>query len=131
MSAWGVGSFENDDALDWIAILEECDDLSVIEDSLRSVIDAEDYIELPESAGAVAAAEVIASVIGKAIDGLPPEIETWITNVNPKVTVKLKQLATRAIKRVKRKSEMQELWQESDHSLQWEAAMLDLESRLK
>lgn len=43
MGAWGYGSFENDDALDWLAELE---DVSQLEEALDAVItNGGEYIE--------------------------------------------------------------------------------------
>ncbi|RYD32347.1 MAG: DUF4259 domain-containing protein [Verrucomicrobiaceae bacterium] len=45
MGAWGAGSFENDDALDWIAALAESNDTSILEEAFSSVTDGEDYLD--------------------------------------------------------------------------------------
>ena len=58
MGTWGVGSFGNDNAADWIWELEEADDLSVVEAAIARVLDGVDeLVESPEAEEAIAAAE--------------------------------------------------------------------------
>ena len=48
MGAWGSGNFENDDAMDWVADLEETRNLKLVKQTLREVLDAGDgYLEAP------------------------------------------------------------------------------------
>lgn len=53
MGAWGIKSFENDDASDWLYDLEESDDPSVIQKALQ--LDMA-YLEAPECCNALASA---------------------------------------------------------------------------
>lgn len=48
MGAWGVGSFENDDAMDFIAELQ-AGGISVVRDALQEVAElgTDDYLEAP------------------------------------------------------------------------------------
>jgi hypothetical protein len=73
MAAWGTGSFENDDAADWLAELGTIapDDLTQI---FVQAADNPGYLEAPAASVVVAAAEVIAALNGSAIQGVPPEI---------------------------------------------------------
>ena len=47
MGAWGVGTFENDDASDWVYQLEEAGDLDLVEVTLQAAADPEAYLEAP------------------------------------------------------------------------------------
>ena len=58
MGAWGVGIYDNDDAADWVAELED-GGLAVVSAALSTIVDG-DYVEAPEGARAVAAADVVA-----------------------------------------------------------------------
>ena len=47
MGAWGVGTFENDDASDWAYQLEEAGDLDLVQVTLAAAADPEAYLEAP------------------------------------------------------------------------------------
>lgn len=75
MGAWGYGSFENDDALDWLA---ELDDVSQLDEALDSVIEHGDgYIEADDGWIAIAAGEMVAALNGHGSDALPEETLNW------------------------------------------------------
>ena len=79
MGAWGTGSFENDDAMDWVADLEGSDDLAIVVETLSRVADAgDDYVETPEGAAAVAAAEVVAALLGASGPTVTDEVREWV-----------------------------------------------------
>ena len=65
MPGWGSGSFENEDAQNFLERLNSCriDDLKVI---LARAADQDGYLEAPESGSAVAAAEVVAALVAAA-----------------------------------------------------------------
>ena len=71
MGAWGTGSFENDDAANWIAELG-----TIVPDHLAQILvqaaDYPSYLEAPASRIAVAAAEVIAALNGSPAQEAPP-----------------------------------------------------------
>ena len=63
MGAWGINTFENDDAADWFA--EYCDEPNeeLLFDAFSTVNGiGDDYLEAPESSVALAAAEVVAAL---------------------------------------------------------------------
>src|SRR5258706_1655777 len=76
MGAWDVGSFDNDDAEDWAAEFEESPSMSSVIESLERAI-ASRYVEAPEGAIAIAAAEVVAAVAGSPSPTLPEGIAAW------------------------------------------------------
>lgn len=128
MGAWGAGSFDNDDALDWLDALEERGRLA-IEDALRAAAEAgESYLEAPEASIAVAAAEVAAALHGRPAADLPGEVEAWV-KLNPAPGADLRELARAAVRRVRQESELRELWEETDPA-DWYAALDDLLRRL-
>lgn len=129
MGAWGAGSFENDDALDWLAELAGRDDWSVVERALQEVVEATDYLEAPLCSSAVAAAEVVAAGIGTPTSNLPDEISEFI-QVAPRPDLELVKTAMLVIDRILNDSELLELWQESDKFESWVQAARDLKRRL-
>src|SRR3954454_23069178 len=81
MGAWGTGPFENDDALDWVFDWEDADDLSPARDVLSDAMLADDHLEAPEGSRAVAAAQVVAVLVGAApSDTLPDELRSWVAS---------------------------------------------------
>lgn len=131
MGAWGVRNFENDEAMDWVAELEQSEDASVIEEALRFVAEGRDeYVEAPEACRALAAAEVVAALNGVGSPDLPDKIKQWISR-HPVGDQSLSRLALRAVKRVKTASELKELWDESENVAEWYGVIRDLEARLK
>jgi hypothetical protein len=127
MAAWGTGSFENEDAAGWLAKLGTLtpDDLSQI---FVQAADNPNYLEAAAASVVVAAAEVIAA-LGSPTPALPPEIIEWTTN-RPASTPELKALAVRALERVRRNSELKDLWLEADGLNDWIAAIQDLQTRV-
>jgi len=142
MGGWGTGSFENDDAQDFLGQLKSLriDDLRAI---LARAADHDDYLEAPESSVTVAAAEVVAALVisaqGAAAteEALPPaaprQITDWIKTSEHKAGAPpdLVDLARRAVERVRINSELKDLWLEADGLNDWNAALRGLEERLR
>jgi hypothetical protein len=128
MEAWGTGSFENDDAADWLAELGTIapDDMAQI---FLQAAENPGYLEVPASSVVVAAAEVIAALNGSPAEEVPPEIVKWTTNRQAS-TQELKALALRALERVRKNSELKDLWLEADGLNDWIAAIQDLQTRV-
>ena len=128
--AWGTGSFENDDALDWVADCTDAKDIAPVARALSAVMKSE-YIEAPDGSAAVAAAEVIAAALGKPSPNLPSELRTWTQKHLSDKLAQLAPLAKKALVRIQDSeiSELKQLWSEGD-SKKWAAAIAELSSRL-
>jgi len=132
--AWDMGSFDNDDALDWVWELESSNDFSVVRMALSAVANNDSYIQAPTGSAAIAAAEVVAALLGNAHPQLPPEIVAWVDGRSHTEDDELVGLAKKAIAAVQRpsKSELAQLWGESGQYLaDWKAGLSDLEQRLQ
>ncbi len=132
--AWDVGSFDNDDALDWVWELSESDDLSIIEDSLQAAVESTDYLEAPTGSIAVAAAEVVAALRGKPGSKLPPEVSEWTNAHKLAISDALLRIARTAVAQVRNaeSSELAQLWSDSDEMASlWHAELDDLLERLE
>lgn len=129
MGGWGTGSFENDDAQDWLAELASLsvDDLKPL---LSRAADSSDYLEAPESSVAVAAAEAVAALKDAPSQAVPREIADWARRAKGGSTPDLIDLAFRAVQRVRTNSELKDLWLENEGLNEWSAALRDLEQRL-
>jgi hypothetical protein len=134
MPGWGAGSFENEDAQNFLARLGSLgtDDLRQI---LSRAADQEDYLEAPESGVAVAAAEIVAALVAAAKDetassSTPRQIFDWLSKSEGGAPPDLVDLARRAVERVRTNSELKDLWLEAEGLNEWSAALRNLEERL-
>jgi hypothetical protein len=137
MGTWATGAFGNDFALDWAQDLQESKDLFFIEDTLNNVLSADSahYLEAPFGAEGLAAIEVLARLYGKPgeQDEDSAEIDAWVAEVSKKVKRRtdLIDKALRAIEHIlSERSELRELWQDSDEYDNWRAAVDDLKARI-
>ena len=132
--AWGTGSFENDDALDWVWELEASTGSRVLDAALESAADAESYIEAPSGSYVIAAAEVLAVLVGKPSEGLPPEVMVWTKKQSFKPSSELLKTARLALANVmdEDRSELAQLWSDSgDLYQEWRSQLNDLSGRLE
>lgn len=131
MGAWDPTSFGNDTANDWAYDLESCIDTSYIDATLQRVVDAgEDDIDGSDAEMAIAAAEVIAWLLGnpKPVNAYTEKIAAWVSAHPFQPSPALIQKAVFVLDRIQREpSELPELW-EGDH--EWLEAMAELRSRL-
>jgi hypothetical protein len=129
--ASNVGSFDNDDALDWVDGLERAGS-SVLATTLREVDAKAEYVEAPQCSVALAAAEVVAAAHGHPAAQLPAPVTAWLKRVAPSATPELLAQARAAVKtcRDSDRSELRQLWLESDESTAWLADTAGLLSRL-
>lgn len=130
MGAWDTGNFDNDDVADWIGDFNDDPREGRIVDTLRRVIDADDYLEAPECGAAIAAAEIVAALRGMPAKHLPIEARETLAIAAIVPGDELPSLAVRAIERVRAGSELSELWEEADELDGWHDALDDLAERL-
>lgn len=129
MGAWAAGSFDNDDAGDWVWELAGAD-TSLLEAAFSRVTDGEDYLEAPDCSIAIAAAEVVAALRKRPAAELPDEVSAFVTRIGVPPSAGLVSSALRALQRIRTKSELQELWDESESRDEWHQAVAELASRL-
>jgi hypothetical protein len=129
VGAWGTGSFENDDAADWVASLGTItpNDLTKV---LVQAADDPAYLEGPAASAAVVAGEVVAALSGAPAAGAPAAIVDWVKKYSQALTPELRAVAMRALDRVRRNSELKDLWLEADGLNDWIAAMEELQGRI-
>ena len=117
MGAWGVGSFENDTALDWAATVETVADVRRPFERLKAdtdtspqgpglVLDADFASEL------IAAAESVAMMMGRRIPAFPEALAAKLEAAG-RVDDLLFHQARNAVLHVLRFSELAELWEET------------------
>lgn len=130
MGAWGHESFANDSALDWLETLVRGEP-ALLTATLERAADAEnEYLEVDESAAALAAAELVAAAFGRGCDRLPDKARAWV-RVHGQVACEAgTDRARRAVQRVFQDSELRELWEENGEDTEWHADVRELLRRL-
>lgn len=130
MGAWSHEPFANDTASDWAYVLMDATDLSHIEATLDRVLDEPGgYVEAPDAEEAVAAAAVVAQLLGRSppITGGPEGLQAWITGVGVRPSPALLDKARRVLDRVVAEdSELAELWDDSESAADWRASVAAL-----
>ena len=132
MGAWGTGPFENDDAGDWLFELEESRDGGAILAALQEVTEREagEELEAGEATNAIAAAEIVAALHEFPLADLPDNAREWVDAHEELEAADWIPAALAAIKRVRKSSELKELWDESKTPAKWYATLDDLVKRL-
>jgi len=129
VGGWGTGSFENDDAMGWLSRLAAIGpaDLAKI---FTQAADDPAYLEASAASIVVVAGEALAALNGSPAPAAPPAIEEWVKKYPRISTPELNALAVRALERVRRNSELKDLWMEADGLNDWTGVMRDLQARL-
>lgn len=132
MGAWGAGSFENDDAADWVHEFEQSGVAAVRSASEAvSKLGDNEYLEAPEASMAIAAAEVVVAARDGDQSSLSEGARECFSQFQASLTgADLLELARRAVARTRRQSELKELWQESAQCQSWLREIDRLSSRL-
>ncbi|MBK8904013.1 MAG: DUF4259 domain-containing protein [Anaerolineaceae bacterium] len=132
MGTWGPGNFENDAAQDWLYDFGE-NDFRLIDRTLAGVaaMIAADELDADEAQEVLVAAECVAAAAGFPPENPPQELAEWLAENSPMpVKPEYIEMARRAVARVLAKSELRELWLESEEFGGWETAVHNLQSRL-
>lgn len=131
MGAWGIGSFENDDALDWVIDLEEAKNFQILADAFEIVLDQKDnQADAHDCTVAICAAEVAAGLLGNPADDLPDEVLEWLDG-RPDPSTALVKMAQGSLIVVLENSELKLLWEETDEFEEWRDTIYDLQERLE
>jgi hypothetical protein len=128
MGTWAAGSFENDDALDWLGELYDNPQEAFLRSTLEQVVHKpKDERSTDDEANAVAAADIVACWLGHA----PPEprrseLVNWARQ-NLMLAPEMVALAKDVVRIIKKDSQLKELWGPVP---KWDRAMDNLEERL-
>ena len=134
--AWGVGSFENDDALDYVEQTMEDDIFQAVGVPFSHVVLAqnEGFIDAPTGSQVLAAAEIYAAIRGKPGTDFPGDIALWVESKSWKIDDKVFSFAEYCSRQVldPDRSELAQLWQEDPEFYdKWLATVNDLLKRLR
>lgn len=130
MGAWGVKSFENDDAADWVAAVSQGGDFEPVAEAIKRVSDSVGYLDSTVCCQAIAAAEAVAAMNGRPAADLPEDLALFVATVPVFGTPPLQNDARRAIERISIDSQLRERWDESHKTDRWLEALGELKSRL-
>lgn len=132
MGAWGCGNFENDDALDFLDGLSAETAVGEVQSAMTTLIESSQEDEGAESweAGAgLAAAELVAAALGRPGPDLPEDASNAVRALESDAE-RLRASAREAAVAALERSELRELWGESDELDGWTAAVQGLIARL-
>ena len=133
MGASGTGTFDNDDAAEWISGFG-ADGANALMEAFEIIndLDPTDYIEADIAAHALAAAEVVAAARDGDVSRLPKDAVPSLRENAAKVNAaKLLAQARKAVTRVLKSSELKEQWEDEPDSDEWEDNVRELIERLK
>lgn len=141
MGAFGPGSFENDDALDFAAELE-ASGAAALSEVLERAVGGDGVRDAGLGAAALAAAEVVAALAGRPSGELPDEVKLWVADAGAGAGAglaaggveKLLGLARRALAVVTGgDAELARLWAAAKPAelAGWQASVADLGRRLE
>src|SRR5688572_22248111 len=77
MGKRGVGSFDNEQAMDFVSELEDTKDLSLLEAAL-DLEDEDEDLDVSIGEDIVVAGEIVAAMMGKPGRNLPTEVSAWV-----------------------------------------------------
>ena len=128
--AWGDGSFENDDAMDWVGECAQAASPGLVKAVFDRVHSA-DVVEAPDASAAIAAAEVVAASLGKQSPALPANLKAWLDGQPRSQIAAQAALAERALTKIEdaRHSELRQLWSEGKPN-RWLTKVQALQSRI-
>lgn len=135
MGTWSHEPFGNATANDWAYDLEETKDLALITRVFDGVLElGDEYLEADQACEAVAAAEVLAKILGRGTqtDTYTEKVDEWLQTISEQPSADLLNKAKQVLRRVLAEdSELKELWEESDDAEAWRDNIQTLIARLE
>ena len=131
MGAWGIGNFDNDTALDWVIELEAEEDLILVQQTLDAI--DEEYVDATEAEEALVAIETIARLKGNfgEENSYAEELDNWVKAHPMDIDNILIDKAKKVLRLIfSEKSELYELWEETDEFEAWKNEIVGLKERL-
>ena len=130
MGAWGYYNFDNDTAADFADNFKDEPSADMLAQALAAVADDE-YLDGDVASEALAAAEIVAAILGKPARNFPTDLLGIIPRLDLAHVEPLRRPAQHAVMAVLREeSELRELWEESDEFENWQGQQRQLLKRL-
>jgi hypothetical protein len=131
MGALEVGNFGNDEAADWVDDLEDSSGTKLLTQALAAA-EKSAYIESLDCCVALAAAETIATANGHPPEDLLDGVRDWVKKQQDTGPIKaLTARAAKVVRKLQNKSELRDLWEESDDWRAWQQVIEGLLRRLE
>lgn len=132
VGVWGTGSFENDDAANFLDSARRDPDRSARTAiaAIERIPDSQ-LIELPEAGAAIAASELLAALNGRPMEEPPEGLGQMLSKMSD--DPELRRRASDALHRILERSEFSDPtdWATLDDAQAWRSEMMDLIERLK
>ncbi len=130
MAAWGYYNFDNDTAADFAEDFKAEPSADMLAQALAAVADGE-YLDADVANEALAAAEIVAAILGKPARNFPADLLGIIPRLTISHVEPLRRPAQHAAMAVLREeSELRELWEDSDEFDNWQGLQRQLLKRL-
>ncbi|WP_338287379.1 DUF4259 domain-containing protein [Luteolibacter sp. LG18] len=117
--------------MDWIWDLDDADDTTLLKDIFEGCIQSKDYLEATDCSIVIAAADVVAALLGKPVEELPDGVAAYVEKLGATAPADVVTLAQKAVKKVTNDSELKEVWEESGNADEWLKDVAGLQGRLK
>jgi hypothetical protein len=134
LAVWGTGPFDNDDAWELLSVLMATTGTGIVAVALDAAasLPQDEPLPAPEAAMAVAAAEVVATALGRPGPGVPEEVRAWVLgNRHDFDTTLTRPMAREAVARVERpRSELLTRWERDGREEPWLTGLRELGTRL-
>jgi len=129
---WGVDTLENDSAIGFLDEIVHANEVNGVVGALDAVLNGDQYIDDEKAARALAAAELVAAMIGRPSKTMAKDKIEWAMEQRLRAS-DMVPLAIRAIDKITQRSETRDLLMESTDSKmlrEWEKNVRRLRSRL-
>lgn len=131
MGTWGYYNFDNDAAADFAEDFRDHHNEAKLLEALVAVAEEEETIDGDAASEALAAAEIVAAILGKPSRDFPADLIPVIVKLDAAESEDLRELAQQAVQAVTKKSELQAMWAESESAKDWQQTQQDLLQRLQ
>jgi hypothetical protein len=131
MGTWGHRNFENDTAADFVGDFQDLPGEALLLAALANALEEEGLIESDAAAEALAAAEIVATALGKPAPDFPAELLPLTAALDLGEDSELQEMAQEAVEAILTASELKDQWEETGDFMHWQAAQRDLLARLQ
>lgn len=130
MSTWSHYTFDNDAAADFAEEFLENPNEAMLYEALATAAEEEGTVELDDAHVALAAAEIVAAVVGKPAADLPPGLLPAVVHLDADGE-DLRELAEEAVQAVLDRSELQAARAAGEEYSSWQQLQQNLLARLQ
>ncbi|QJX48664.1 DUF4259 domain-containing protein [Hymenobacter taeanensis] len=130
MATWGYHNFDNDAAADFSAKFRATHSLALLSEALAAA-DSSAPLEAEIAQEALAAAEIVAALVGKPGRDLPADLLPLTVQLTPAEAPSFKRMARAAVQTIAKQSALQQHWANSDDAQAWQELQKEVLERLQ